>query len=128
MKATLANYRQSPRKVRLVANLVRGKRIPEAEVELMFLPKRAAEPVLKLLRSAVANTGGISKDSLFIKEISVNKGVVLKRFMPRARGAGARINKRSSHITIVLGEKAQDKTEKSKEKKVKAKSTTKSKK
>lgn len=112
MKAILKNYRQSPRKVRLVANLIKGKNIAQADLELSFLIKRGALPLKKLLLSAVANAEknfNVDVSNLIVKEISVDKGVVLKRHMPRARGSASRINKRSSHITIVLGEKGESK-------------------
>ena len=117
--AKLSNYRQSPRRVRLVADLVRGKKVPEAVTELNFLTKRASSPIKKLIESAVANAKNLSvdTDSLFIKEIRVDKGVVMKRSMPRARGRAFPINKRTSHVMIVLDtanpkksfDKAQDK-------------------
>ena len=104
MKAFLKNYRQSPRKVRLVADLVRGKSVKKALETLSFANKRASEPVLKLIRSAEANakSQGIDTNTLVVKTIAVDKGMVLKRFMPRARGSAARINKRSSHIRVEL--------------------------
>ncbi len=108
MKATLSNYHQSPRKVRLVAKSLQGKKVSQAEMELGFMVKRAALPLEKLLASAVANAvnqSGLNKEDLVIKAIAVDKGLVAKRYMPRAFGRASRINKRSSHITIVLGEK-----------------------
>ena len=107
MKASLYNYRQSPRKVRLVGDLIKGKSVNTALVELSFLPKRAALPIEKLLRSAVANAKqeGAVVEKLFVKSIAVDKGTVLKRSMPRARGSAARILKRSSHIAVELGSK-----------------------
>ncbi len=107
MKAFLKNYRQSPRKVRLIADLVRGKKVDAALKTLTFVNKRAALPVTKLINSAVANarTSGADVSKLVIAKIAVDKGTVLKRFMPRARGAAARINKRNSHITLELGTK-----------------------
>ena len=107
MKAFLKNYRQSPRKVRLVADLIKGKDIAQAGVALDFLAKRASAPIKKLLDSAVANAVnlGNNKEDLFVKEIRVDKGVVMKRMMPRAMGRGARINKRTSHVVLVLAEK-----------------------
>lgn len=107
MKAYLKNYRQSPRKVRLVAGLIRGKNVSGAIAELDFLAKRAGTPMKKLLISAVANAKGMGKEveDLFIKELRVDKGVTLKRMMPAAMGTGHRINKRTSHILLVLGEK-----------------------
>ena len=104
--AYLKNYRQSPRKVRLVADTVRGKKIKDAQVILDFMPKRAALPLKKLLDSAVANAkvNGESLDTLVVKEISVQKGIVAHRWMPKWRGMAHAIKKRSSHVTIVLGE------------------------
>ena len=110
MKATLTNYRQSPRKVRLVASAISGKSVDNALIMLRFLVKRGASPMEKLLRSAVANakvTDHLESADLMIKSVEVNKGVVLKRMMPRAMGSAARINKRTSHISIVLAKKSE---------------------
>jgi large subunit ribosomal protein L22 len=106
MKAELKNYRQAPRKVRLVANLVRGKSIPQALLELQFLGKRAALPFAKLINSAVANATHNTKaslDGLVVKSISVTKGPTLKRARPRSRGMANRINKRTSILQVELG-------------------------
>jgi large subunit ribosomal protein L22 len=107
MKAFLKNYRQSPRKVRLVAGLIKGKSVAEAIAELDFLAKRAGLPIKKLLLSAVANAKQMGKEqsNLFIKELRVDKGIVMKRMMPAAMGTGHRINKRTSHINLLLAEK-----------------------
>ena len=108
MKSYLKNYRQSPRKVRLVADIVRGKKVDVALRDLMFATKRASDPLTKLLKSAISNAKqnfNVSEDNLFVKSIQVDKGIVLKRIMPRARGTAARINKRSSHVSIILEEK-----------------------
>lgn len=107
MKAILKNYRQSPRKVRLLADVVRGKKVTDALNALQFVEKRASDPFAKVIRSAVANatTAGADASQLIVKKVSVDKGVTLKRFMPRARGSASRINKRSSHITVELGVK-----------------------
>ena len=107
MKAFLKNYRQSPRKVRLVANLIKEKKAETALTELDFLAKRASLPVKKLLLSAIANAKnlGIEKENLFVKELRVDKGVTLKRIMPAAMGSAHRINKRSSRLTLVMEEK-----------------------
>ncbi len=104
MKAILKNYRQSPRKVRLVTDLVKGKKVNNALNTLSFTTKRAVPVVKKLIESAIANAkhAGISEDTLKIKNITVDEGFVLKRMMPRARGTGARINKRTSHIHVTL--------------------------
>lgn len=108
MKATLKNYRQSPRKVRLIADLVRGKSVVHALNTLSFVGKKAAGPVKKLITSALANateTTDFKKDNLIIKSIQVDKGFVFKRFQARARGRAAPIRKRTSHIKVVLEEK-----------------------
>lgn len=110
MKASLKNYRQSPRKVRLVAKSVRGKKVQEAVIILGFMPKRAALPLKKLIDSAVANSG-MPKDELIVKNIEVNKGLVMKRIMPRARGSAYPINKRTSHVLVTLASKSVKKTE-----------------
>ncbi len=106
--AKLTNYRQSPRKVRLVADLVRGKKVEAALSELTFLAKRAGDPIKKLVASAVANAAHLNIDTkdLYISEIRVDKGVVLHRSMPRARGRAFPINKRSSHVIVTLDTKA----------------------
>jgi len=109
MKAFLKNYRQSPRKVRLVAELIKGKRVAEALLLLDTLPKRASLPLKKLVDSAVSNASSnnslIDPKDLFVENITVNKGIVLKRIMPRARSSASRINKRTSHVFITLTEK-----------------------
>ena len=106
MKAFLKNYRQAPRKVRLVANLVKGKNVTEAIAELNFLAKRVGLPIKKLLLSAVSNAKsmGVETENLFIKELRVDKGITMKRMMPAAMGTGHRINKRTSHLSILLAE------------------------
>jgi large subunit ribosomal protein L22 len=106
MKAILKNYRQSPRKVRLLADLVRGKKVAVALATLKFADKRAAGPFAKVIESAMANATQAGKDATTLKvaKVMVQKGVVAKRFMPRARGSASRINKRSSHIVVELGE------------------------
>lgn len=115
VKATLSNYRQSPRKVRLVADAVRGKKIDAALTALAFLNKRAADPFKRLIESAIANAKSnlnVEKEALFVKEIRVDQGVTLKRSMPRARGRASRINKRSSHVYVVLDDVKNMKTKK----------------
>jgi large subunit ribosomal protein L22 len=123
--AKLTNYRQSPRKVRVVANLVRGKRVAEALAQLTFTAKRATDPLAKLIQSAIANAKnnhGLDADNLFVKEIRVDGGIVMKRSMPRARGSAYPIRKRTSHVLVTLAEKAP------KAKAIKAPKATKSKK
>jgi large subunit ribosomal protein L22 len=100
--------RVSPTKVRLIADLVRGKKVDEALTILKFLPKKSGRLINKTLRSAVANaenTHTIDVDTLFIKSILVDEGPKLKRWRPRAMGRATRILKRTSHITLVLAEK-----------------------
>lgn len=119
-KATLSDYRQSPRKVRGVVNMIRGKSILEAENLLSFIPKRSAGPVQKLLASAVANAKNLSipLENLIVKNISVDGGKILYRRLPMSRGRAFVIRKRTSHVDLVLGEKIQSKV-KSKKPKVK---------
>ena len=107
--AKLTNYRQAPRKVRAVADTVRGKKVTEALNNLAFTAKRATDPLAKLIKSAVANAKanfGIEIDNLYIKEIRVDGGVVMMRSMPRARGSASPIHKRTSHVMVTLAEKA----------------------
>lgn len=107
MKAILKDYRQSPRKVRLVADLVRGKKVDEAIALLAFANKKASKAVEKLILSAKSNavSQGKKADALVVKSIAVNEGSVFKRYMPRARGSASLITKRNSHVTVELGEK-----------------------
>lgn len=105
MKASLKNYRQSPRKVRLVADLVRGKSVEQALIELQYLPKRASDVMMKLISSATANAENnfkVKPETLIVKDISVDQGITLKRYRPRARGVAKRINKRTSNIKLSL--------------------------
>ena len=105
----IAKYvRIAPRKVRLVADLIRGKSIGEAIAILRLTPKVATEAVEKVVKSAVANAEHNNKmnvDELFISEIRVDEGPTLKRFRPRAQGRASRINKRTSHIVVTVSEK-----------------------
>ncbi len=103
--ANLNHFRASPRKVRLVADLIRGMEAGEAEVQLKYLTKRAAEPILKLLNSAIANASqnfDIQKDDLYISDIQVNQGPGLKRWRARAMGRADLITKRTSHVCLIL--------------------------
>lgn len=107
MKATLTNHRQTPRKTRQVADLVRGKKVSEALSILKFLPGKSAEPLAKLIRSAADNAvknDQAKRESLVIDRITVDKGIVLKRFMPRARGRASMIRRRRAHVKINLKE------------------------
>ncbi len=103
--ATLSNYRQAPRKIRLIADLVRGKSAEHALAMLTMLPKRGSEPMAKLIKSAIANAKDVPASELYISKIEVNGGIVFKRSMPRARGRAAQILKRTSHITLSLAKK-----------------------
>lgn len=106
VRAQLKTLRMSPKKVRLIVNLVRGMNAVRAEEKLTFLQKRAGEPILKLLRSAIANAlknNNLRKDSLRITEVTVNAGPVMRRSRPRAHGRAFPIKKRSSHVIMVLG-------------------------
>ncbi len=106
MKATLNNYRQSPRKMRLVVDAVRGKTVAEAQAMLSLMPKVATVPLRKLLASAVSNAKENGKvtdtGALIIKDFRVDGGIVLKRSMPRAHGSAYQILKRTSKVTLVL--------------------------
>jgi len=108
MKAFVKNYRQSPRKVRLLADLVRGKQVTKAVNLLSFADKRASTAFIKALQSAIQNAKvqGKKEAALFVAKVAVDKGQTLKRSMPRARGSASLIRKHSSHISIELGEKA----------------------
>ena len=107
MKAFLKNYRQSPRKVRLLADLVRGKKAADALTTLQFVDKRAAGPFAKVIESAVANATQNGKDveRLYVKTVTVDQAPTMRRMRPRARGSASRINKRNSHIRVELAEK-----------------------
>lgn len=101
--------RSTPRKTRLVADLIRGMDVSRAEDVLKFTNKRAATPVLKLLLSAKANAVNnhdMFEDTLFVKTIVVNEGPTLKRMLPRARGRADTLRKRTCHITITLEERS----------------------
>jgi large subunit ribosomal protein L22 len=107
-KAIAKHVRISPQKVRLVVDMVRGRRVEEALGVLNFTTKRAAKIVAKTLRSAVANAENnlnLDVDRLFVKSAQVGEGPTWKRIMPRAQGRATPIFKRTSHITIVLDEK-----------------------
>lgn len=106
--AKLRHLRISPRKVRLVTNLIKGLTVKEAEKQLKFLTKRSAQPILKLLNSAVANAENnakLIKENLYISSITVDVGPSLKRWRSRAMGRAFQILKRTSHITITLDQK-----------------------
>ncbi len=113
-KAVARTVRIAPRKVRLVLDLVRGKEVGEAVALLKLTNKRAADVVEKLIQSAVANAEhnyDMDVDNLVVSEIYANEGPTLKRFRPRSHGRATAINKRTSHITVVLTEKAEEAVE-----------------
>lgn len=125
INASLENYRISPRKVRLVADMIRGKGVAEAKIILEHALMKARHPLSDLLASAVANASHnfkIDKDNLFVKEIRVDQGYVLKRSMPMSRGSAFPIKKRTSHVSLVL---APITARTKKAKKVKSAATTK---
>lgn len=106
--ATARRARISPQKARLVVNLIRGKGVEDAVNTLRFLPKKGARITEKLLQSAIMNAkeaNGADVDRLWVAKVTVDAGPTMKRFMPRAQGRATPIRKRSSHITVVLGEK-----------------------
>ena len=102
--AHLKRYNQSPRKVRLVTDLVKGKKVPAALKALEFLPRRAAEPVEKLIKSAAANAReqGRAPEDLTVKSIVVESAGMIKKYMPRAFGRAAPIRRRKSRILVTL--------------------------
>jgi large subunit ribosomal protein L22 len=106
--AKLNNLRTSPRKVRQVIDLIRGKKVAEAQSILSFTSNKPAKHVLKLLNSAIATAKHdfhLSESNLFISKITVDEGTKLKRWHPMSRGRAYPITKRSSHITLVLSDK-----------------------
>ena len=106
--ATAKYIRISARKVKVVIDLIRGKDVKEAEAILMYTPKAASEPTLKVLRSAMANAENnleMDVENLYVAEVFANQGPTLRRYRPRSRGSASRIRKRTSHITIILDEK-----------------------
>ncbi len=108
VKAVAKYIRISPQKARLVADVIRGMDAEEALTTLRFMPKKAATILRKVVESAVANADQLDTvdvDTLYIKQILIDGGPMLKRFSPRAQGRANRILKRSSHITVVVDEK-----------------------
>ena len=108
VKATAKTVRVTPRKARLVLDLVRGKSVEEAMNICKFLPNKAAEEVGKVVKSAAANATNnnhMDASRLYVKACYANEGVVMKRWMPRAKGSASQILKRTSHITVVVDEK-----------------------
>ena len=106
-EATLKYARISSRKVKIVADLIRGKNVDEALAIVKYTPKAASEIIEKLLKSANAeNNHSMAHEKLYIDEIYANQGPTLKRIRPAAKGSAVRIRKRTSHITIVLKERS----------------------
>jgi len=108
VKASVKTVRIPPRKARLVLDVIRGKDVKEATAILKFMPNYAATVIGKVLKSAIANAENnhqLAGDKLFIKACYADEGVVLKRFMPRAKGSATSIFKRTSHITLIVAEK-----------------------
>ncbi|PKL43117.1 MAG: 50S ribosomal protein L22 [Candidatus Riflebacteria bacterium HGW-Riflebacteria-2] len=107
-RAVLRNIGSSPKKLRLIADAIRGKGVDEALSILQFMQKGEAPTLLKLLKSAIANAGSnhdLRADDLYVAKITIDGGATMKRFMARARGRACRIRKRTSHAKIVLREK-----------------------
>ena len=108
VKAIAKSVRMSPRKAKLVIDLIRGKKVGQAIAILNNVESTVKEPISKVLNSAIANAVNNNKleaDNLYIKEIYANPGQILKRMRPRAKGSGDRILKRTCHVTVVLAEK-----------------------
>ena len=104
MKAILQSHNQPPRKVKLVTDLVKGKKVGAALAILQFLPKRAAEPIAKLIKSAAASAKerGENPDDMIVKSITVESAGMLKKYMPRAFGRASMIRRRKSRIIVTL--------------------------
>ena len=107
-KANLKYLRISPRKVKIVLDLIRGKDVGTATAILLQTPKAASEPLMKLLKSAAANAEnnhGMDPEKLYVAATYATPGPIIKRIMPRAQGRAYRINKRTSHVTLAVAEK-----------------------
>lgn len=107
VKASLKHLRMSPRKARLVIDVIRKMPVDAALAQLQFINKLATEPIAKLIKSAIANgvnTYNLEASNLYIKEIRSDEGVMLKRWMPRAHGRATSIRKRGCHLNLVLAE------------------------
>ena len=106
-RAIVRNVRMTPRKIKLICDLIRGKDANTAMAILMQTPKAASEPLMKLLKSACANAENnfsMNGDALYVAECYVTPGPIMKRIQPKAQGRAFRIYKRTSHITVVLKE------------------------
>ena len=108
VKATAKMVRQSPRKVRLVLDLIRGKSVEEARAILKLTPRASSPIILKVLDSAVANAthnSNLDEEKLYVKACYADEARTLKRWMPRAKGSASQILKRQSHITVIVDER-----------------------
>lgn len=117
VKAVEKYIRISPKKARLVADMVRGENALKAQTMLKFVPKKAAQIIYKALTSAIANAennAGLKKENLVISKITVDKGPSLKRFRPRSKGMASSLLKRTSHVTVVVSDLAAEVVEKPK--------------
>lgn len=115
IKAKLSNLRTSPRKVRLVADMVRGKGVKAAQAILSFSPQKSCQPILKLLKQAMANAQNnlqLDPANLYIAKITVDEGPKFKRWRARSRGQAYEIQKKTSHISLVLEESKKGKGKK----------------
>jgi len=118
--ASLKNYRTAPRKMRLAADMIRGKSVAQASLILAHADKKGRHPISALLDSAVANAVNnfkLDKDTLVVKEIRIDQGIVLKRFKPVSRGSAHPIKKRTSHVSITLAPAEQSKGQRAKKSK-----------
>jgi len=107
-RAIVRNVRMTPRKIKLICDLIRGKDVQTAMAILMQTPKAASEPLMKLLKSACANAENnfsMDPEKLVVTQVFATPGPILKRMMPRAQGRAYRINKRTSHVTLAVAEK-----------------------
>lgn len=123
IKAKAKHIKASPRKVRLVVDVIRGLRVDQAIDQLTFVQKKATGSIEKLVKSAIANALNnfeLKEDNLFVKEIRVDEGPTMKRWQPRARGRACPIRKRTSHVSIVLGELVDSGEAKAKKQKIDA--------
>lgn len=121
--AKAKHIRMSPKKIRLVADVVRGMPVKEVLDRLKFIQKKATVPLMKVIKSAVANAENnfeAKGSNLFLKEIRIDEGVTIKRWMPRARGRATMIRKRNSHINVILGELTESGIKRAKEQKIEA--------
>jgi large subunit ribosomal protein L22 len=104
-RALLTGFRESPRRVRMVAEMIRGKKVQDALAVLRFQPRKAARMLIKVLNSAVANAAendDADADKLIVTQVDVNGGTMQKRWLPRSMGRANRIHRRTSHVTVVV--------------------------